>query len=434
VIENLTDIEALVGHCHSEQSKSYISEAIQCYQAGAYRAAIVSAWIAVVFDLIDKIRELAVSGDSSAKSLEANYETYIFQIEQNNPQGIKKALEFEREILETCRDNLQLFDPQQFVDLIRLREDRHRCAHPSFQRTGVPYHPPAEQARLHIRNAVIHVLSAAPVQGKAALAQLKALVSSSYFPTDLQNAISHLRSSSLKNGTAALINGFIDLLVFGFLTKNDTLFYKAQVYAALNATSEMYPAQIEERLRKQLNKLLIDISDTEFSGACALVVNTNIAWRVLETPSKTKISRFIEVGPSTEVIGGLEILSKLDGLLPIVERRITNLTFDELSEAINRYELREPAKSRSLQILSEVRSWDSANAAFEKIILPIFDCLSAQDIGKIICMPIESGADLPGAHGYGLFIKKVREKNIFDETTLNALLIANNATYLTRTE
>jgi hypothetical protein len=259
-------------------------------------------------------------------------------------------------------------------------------------------------------------------------------VSSAYFPTDLQNAISHLKSSSLKNGTVALINGFVDLLVFGFLTKNDSLFYKQQVYAALNAASEMHPYQIEERLKKQLNKLLIDIPDTDFSGACALVVNTDIAWRILDNPAKTKISRFIEVGPSAEVSAGLEVLSKLEGLHETVEIRVNKFNFEELSEAINHHGLRTPAKNRSLQILSEVRSWDGANAVFEKIILPIFSCLTAQDVERVIRMPIENKADLPGAHGYGLFIGKVREASFFEPEKLTALLISNNATYLTRQE
>lgn len=179
MIESLADIEALAVRCRSEQSRGYISEAMQCYRAGAYRASIVSTWIAVVFDLIDKVRELAVSGDSTARAIEARYETYIKQIEQGNSAGIKSALEFEREILETCRDQLQFFDPQQFIDLTRLREDRHRCAHPSFQRVGMPYQPSAEQARVHVRNAIVHVLSQPPVQGKAALAELRALVRAS---------------------------------------------------------------------------------------------------------------------------------------------------------------------------------------------------------------------------------------------------------------
>lgn len=81
MIESLSDIEALAVRCNSEQSKGYIAEAISCYRSGAYRAAIVSTWIAVIFDLIDKIRELALQGDGTAKTLEARHEGYIQQID-----------------------------------------------------------------------------------------------------------------------------------------------------------------------------------------------------------------------------------------------------------------------------------------------------------------------------------------------------------------
>ncbi|WP_236176803.1 hypothetical protein [Pseudomonas qingdaonensis] len=196
--EGLYDIEILANRCRSDQSREHVTEAIRCYKAGAHRAAIVTTWIAIVFDLLDKIRELSLSGDAGAKKLEEKYTGYISQINNQNQDGIKGALEFERKILETCRDTLQFFDSQQFVDLERLREDRHRCAHPSFQDLGVPYYPSAEQARLHIRNAVIHVLAAPPVQGKAALAKLKLLIASDYFPLDAKNAEVHLRGSSLE--------------------------------------------------------------------------------------------------------------------------------------------------------------------------------------------------------------------------------------------
>lgn len=87
MIESLADIEALSIRCRSDQSRAYIAESIQCYRAGAYRASIVSTWIAVVFDLVDKVRELSLTGDASAQALETRYETYIEQIEQ----GIRRV-------------------------------------------------------------------------------------------------------------------------------------------------------------------------------------------------------------------------------------------------------------------------------------------------------------------------------------------------------
>ena len=57
MISSLTDIEELVLHCDSEESKEHIKEAILCYKAGAYRAAIVTTWVAVVFNLIADVTQ-----------------------------------------------------------------------------------------------------------------------------------------------------------------------------------------------------------------------------------------------------------------------------------------------------------------------------------------------------------------------------------------
>ena len=55
----LIDLDELVAECPDPRSRKYIRESVQCYKAGAYRAAVVACWIAVAFDLVDKIRELS---------------------------------------------------------------------------------------------------------------------------------------------------------------------------------------------------------------------------------------------------------------------------------------------------------------------------------------------------------------------------------------
>jgi len=43
-------------------ARAYIREAIACYKSGANRASVVSAWVAVTFDVIDKIYDLSLAG------------------------------------------------------------------------------------------------------------------------------------------------------------------------------------------------------------------------------------------------------------------------------------------------------------------------------------------------------------------------------------
>ena len=52
----LKDLEQIQHDIDNKHIRPLIAEVIKCYEAGAYRAAIVSLWTAVVTDLTGKIR------------------------------------------------------------------------------------------------------------------------------------------------------------------------------------------------------------------------------------------------------------------------------------------------------------------------------------------------------------------------------------------
>lgn len=428
--ETLTDIETLILRCRSDQSKSYIAEANQCYRAGAYRAAIVSTWVAVVFDLIDKIRDLSVSGDANAKDLESQLTTYIDQINAGNQQGTSKALEFERNILDTCREKLHFFDRQQFIDLERLRVDRHRCAHPSFQQVGVPYKPSAEQARLHIRNAVVHVLSQPPVQGRAALAGIKTTIASQYFPASVDKAVAELRKAGLINPTDALVRSVLDALVFGFLTPNDELYEKEQAVTALNALYQISPGLVEERLGRKLSTAINGVCDKRFLSVFYLVASVARAWDLIDQPSKDRIERFVEVAPYDELSPAIRALADIDDLRPALEERINRFCLSELSEVVEFPQVQDVCKARALELLAKSGSWDKTNTVITRVILPLFKVLTAEDVTTIVRLPKDRGSDLLGAHAYKLFVDRVRDTGLVEEFELDKLLTDNGADYL----
>lgn len=62
----LRDLDSLLHEVRDERTRPLVSEAVKAYGAGAMRAATVSLWIAVVADLIFKIRFLAESDDGEA--------------------------------------------------------------------------------------------------------------------------------------------------------------------------------------------------------------------------------------------------------------------------------------------------------------------------------------------------------------------------------
>jgi hypothetical protein len=133
--------------CRNKKSKDYIKEAVSCYKSGAFRSAIVSTWIAVSFDIIDKLKELSLAGDKEAQ---------------------KQLEEFENAIKtgNVVKDKFELISHVEFFDLESLQQDRNRCAHPSMTADGEIYNPSAELARVHIRAAVEYLLQYPLAQGK----------------------------------------------------------------------------------------------------------------------------------------------------------------------------------------------------------------------------------------------------------------------------
>jgi hypothetical protein len=428
--DSLADIETLALRCRAERAREYIGEAVLCYRAGAYRSAIVNTWIAVVFDLVDKIRELALAGDATAQTINAQYETYIAQINSGNDQGVKNALDFERNILTTCKDRLQFFNHQQLRDLERLREDRHQCAHPSFQKPGEPYRPSAEHARLHLRIAIEHVLSQPPVQGRSAIAELVTIVASEYFPQERFKATTVLQGTALAGASEALVRGFVDTLVFGFADPQSPLHHKAQVGCALAALLDIHRGQAEPRISRQLSKLVRDIGDDDIPAVAVLIANTPEALSLIDEPARIRIAEFVRTGPEAEVVKTLASLARHADFLPLVNARMLALDSERLAEAIATYGIRGEAKERALALLSEAGNWIRVNSLFTRLVMPLFELLTRTDVERIIRMSTETEADLPGSSGYNTFIDQVRRSGLIPEPELNAVLRTNRAGYL----
>ena len=421
--DRLSDLDDLRLRCRTERAREYIEEAISCYQGSSYRAAIVTIWIAIVFDLVDKVRELSIQGDGNAALIYKQFEDYQAQIEAGNTQGIKAALSFERDILNTVRNKLQFFDQQQFFDLERLREDRHRCAHPSFQKLEMPFRPTAELVRLHLRNAVYHVLEQAPVQGKQALDELQSLIYSKYFPLELTRAVAQLKSSSFATANTALVNGFIDLLIFEFFTAGSTLHQSNRVVSGLLAATEINRTDSLPRIIAQLNKTGKKATDSEFVAWTYLVLTNQEAVSGIESTLWDKVIQFIRVGPAIEVSYIALYAIKFPTLVNEVTTRINSFSIDEFTAAI--FNLGALAVPRSIAIFTSAKSWIQANIYANSFVLPILQFYTRNDVEQVINAASSRELDLNGSHGFGEFIQRVTQLNLFTPQELDTLLEKN---------
>src|SRR3954454_9689339 len=96
---HLVDLDELVQTVRDVNAREYIAEAIAAYRSRAYRSAIMGTWIAVAYDIIGKIRELAVQGDAAAVTFTTALDAVIAQKTTNHIQAIKKLQGIENDLL-----------------------------------------------------------------------------------------------------------------------------------------------------------------------------------------------------------------------------------------------------------------------------------------------------------------------------------------------
>lgn len=175
----MRSLEDLRGAVRSETVRDQFDEVVRAYSSGAYRTATIALWIAVVQDLLGKVRELADGNDRAAVELIGRVET------ARAARDFRSLLEIERGILADALEKFELIEAVEHQQLERLHEDRNSCAHPSYQEYEEPHHAiTEEQVRAHIVAAVESVLSQPTIVGKALTARFQADTVSESWPDD----------------------------------------------------------------------------------------------------------------------------------------------------------------------------------------------------------------------------------------------------------
>ncbi|MGK8887293.1 hypothetical protein [Burkholderia gladioli] len=292
----LIDLDELVAECPDPRSRKYIRESVQCYKAGAYRAAVVACWIAVAFDLVDKIRSLAASGDAMASETIGAFD----RARQSN--DVRAALAFEKDLLSVARDKFQFISHIEFVDLQRLVDDRNRCAHPSQVSDNEVFEASPELARLHIVNATRFVLSQPAAQGKQALDRLISELDSNFFPTKLKDAIVFLRASALAKPRESLLRNYLNILLKR-LMKDGGFSWEARgrISNALFALSVIHPEPWKRLMRELLATLIPTLQeDSQLTEAVDFMGSGDGVklWPFVEEVGRLRLRTYVEHLPA----------------------------------------------------------------------------------------------------------------------------------------
>lgn len=376
---NLVDLDELALRCRDEQARQYIDEAVRCYKAGAYRSCIVSTWNAVVFDYLHKLRELEMSGDKNAQLILENFEV----IRTGGDSKLKEALDFERNVLEVAASGFELLTPLEKIDLKRIQDDRNRCAHPSMQSPEAPYHPTAELARSHMRNAVEILLEKEPVQGKAAFARICAEIKSMYFPENKDDAINHFRSGPLNRARKGLLRSLLCGITISFLNEELENDERKRQIAAIGAIIEMHRGVSEEIFRADMPQIFRRTDDKKLLILLLYCRRISFAWDVLDAATKGRVSRYLATVEEINLVLAIAYAMDIPELKDMALTRITSIPAKELCKIIAAKPLREYIPF-AIDHFSGAGSYRSAEFLGQSLILPLSSLYTNKDINDIL--------------------------------------------------
>lgn len=363
----LTDLDELILSVRDQASRAYIREAVIAYRAGAYRAAVVSTWVAIIYDIIGKLRILDSQGDASAHQLVEELEGATAS------RSILSMSKFEERLPEKALKTFEFLNQLEFEDFGRIRLDRNRCAHPAFSGETLLFTPSPESVRAHIVHAITYLLAHPPVQGRAAIQKVLTDISGQYFPITQDEVTSYLRSRYLDHAKATLVESLVALFVKAILRRNVAELAGSESAAslALQAIGTCRPDIYERKMKDVLATLAPGLDDNSIVNLSMLIVKDRRIWVWLDEPTrlraKTMVRSFdLSSGQNTDMLDALAIEPLRAPLLENFQNLDAEKQLDILSKK-PRSELADAA----LTLLEQSPSFRGAEARAKVVLLRV---------------------------------------------------------------
>ena len=384
---HLTNLDELIQNVRNIHAKNYLNESIAAYRAGAYRASLITTWIAVCVDIIEKIRELSLSNDTAAKK----HNERLNSIQANDPAAM---LAFERDILDIACDDLQLISQIEKSHLERLKEDRNICAHPTFSEDGSQFSPPAELALSYIVQVSNYLLIHQPVKGKAILQRLFKLINEPSFPKNegkaysllsSENNLGRVRESVVQNLTIILIKRlFRD-------EKGISINLVENFSAAFKAIRRLYPKIFRQVFSTKLDGMLSEANEMLLKRIFPFLNLMNEVWGDIATAQRVRIEGLIGTMKAEE-ISHYHITQ-----LAEINVEIRNYFFQRFETFDNAQKTRIIAtnplaylKKYAIELFSISGSFDTAESRAVKLLLPMSKYFDDEDLALIFQGSLEN--------------------------------------------
>ncbi|MGE7391720.1 hypothetical protein ACQKM2_40230 [Streptomyces sp. NPDC004126] len=278
-------------------SRRYVEEAVAAYGAGAYRAALISIWIAVAADIIDKIRVLADQGEGNAVRLR----DALDKASADNQVGALQK--FEKELVDNAHKSLELIGAREAVELDRLYLDRHLCAHPAFIPGGEElFAPSPELVRAHLATAVDALLSHPPVTGRKALERFGLEIDSESFPEDDERLNDHLRASYMDHGTKALQENLVKVVCKETLKADQPLKRRWRHTRTARQLQKIAPTMFDEQLRSVLGSAQNQLTDEGLMALATGLCYVPGTWDALHSGTRGRLEELLRVVKAVELV------------------------------------------------------------------------------------------------------------------------------------
>ncbi len=359
-----------------------------------------------MFDFVDKLRELELAGDTSARKHLEDLERW------RKGNNLPQLLAFERDALKIAKDEFELLSHIEYEDLVRLWEDRKRCAHPSLVSDEEMYQPSAELARSHVRNAVTHLLQQQPAQGKAALARLQADVASPYFPEKAEEAAARLKYGPIARARESLVRNAIVLFAKTLLLEDPDPAQARRLGAAISAVVSLHRAVAEQVLKEKLSDLARRAVAEKKEGFLLRTIGLVAdSWDFLEEDVRALIQGYVASLKAKDDTLLLAFALDVPALKRLVLNELPVLSASTLGALIDETGPRKEFVERAVELYAGSSSFEIANYCGTRLIIPMGPLLERSHVQTIV-RAAATNSQIRGSFQLGRVLTHLRDAGV----------------------
>lgn len=376
----LSNLDEILLKIRNRISKEYLREALTSYRAGAYRASVISTWIAIYVDLIEKVKELSVSNDAVAKKIEK-------RLDSIQSHDIRGKLDFENDILSIAQEELGIISPIEKIHLERIKQDRNVCAHPTFSNDGIQFVPNPEMARSYIVQAANYLLIQMPIKGKVHTDKIFELICDESFPEDKEKAFEILKSDQYLGRVKESVIRNLVIILFKRLFIDDKSISLSLMKKITSALAALGRINSEELIGVCNTKLKNILATSNANGIRRLVPFLNYLpelWRYIEDAIKLRLEQLIKSMNVSELIK-YHVAVTADSI-PEIDVYLKSSIQDMTDESLKRLLKESPSsvlREKAINVFVESWSFASAYKNGVEILLKYSAYLTDCDLQKI---------------------------------------------------